>query len=251
MRIALLVLLLFASPARAAPDIAGIGFHPRPGATLPLDAPFRDEDGRAIRLGDILHGRPAIIALGYYHCPNLCGVVRADLFSALARSGLRAGTDYSVVALSIDPTETVRDAAAAKAGDLARFAMPGAAGAWHFLTGRSEAVQQAVGYASRWDEQLKQFMHPVGVVVATPAGIVSSYVLGVGYTPGDLRAAVRAADLARVVQPLSPILLLCFHFDPATGRYSLAILRVLQLAGVLTVLVIGGLLAALQWRPRA
>jgi len=111
-------------------------------------------------------------------------------------------------------------------------------------------VQQAVGDTSRWDDQLKQYMHPVGVVVATPAGIVSSYVLGVGYTPGDLRAAVRAADLSRVVQPLSPILLLCFHFDPATGRYSLAILRVLKLAGVFTVLAIGGMLAALQWRPR-
>jgi protein SCO1/2 len=250
--ILLLLLLVLARPAwAAAPDIAGIGFHPHPGAALPLDATFTDEAGRAVRLRDILHGRPVLLALGYYHCPNLCGVVRADLFAALAESGLHAGADYSVVALSIDPAETASDAAAAKAGDLARYATPGAASAWHFLTGPSDAVQRVIGYTSRWDDQLKQFLHPVGVVVATPAGIVSSYVLGVGYTPGDLRAAVRAADLARVVQPLSPILLLCFHFDPTTGRYSLAILRVLKLAGVLTVLVIGGLLAALQWRPRA
>jgi protein SCO1/2 len=250
MRLLLLLLLALTTPAWAAPEVAGLGFYPHPGAALPLDAAFTDDNGRAVHLGDVLQGRPVILALGYYHCPNLCGVVRADLFSALANSGLRAGADYSVVALSIDPAETAKDATSAKAGDLALYATPGAATAWHFLTGRSETVQQAVGYTSRWDDRLKQFMHPVGVVVATPGGIVSSYVLGVGYTPQDLRAAVRAADLSRVVQPLSPILLLCFHFDPTTGRYSLAILRVLQLAGVFTVLVIGGLLAALRWRPQ-
>lgn len=188
--IALLALfLLIATPACAAPDVAGLGFYPHPGATLPLDAPFTDEHGRAVHLRDLLNGRPAILALGYYHCPNLCGVVRDDLFSALAASGLRAGTDYSVVALSIDPTETAKDAAIAKAGDLARYPTAGAAQGWHFLTGQSDAVQQAVGYTSRWDDQLKQFMHPVGVVVATPGGLVSSYLLGVGYTPQDLHAA--------------------------------------------------------------
>lgn len=245
------LLLLLASPAWATPDVAGLGFHTHPGAVLPLDAAFTDDHGRAVRLRDVVQGRPAILALGYYHCPNLCGVVRADLFSALAHTGLHAGVDYSVVALSIDPAETAKDAASAKAGDLSLYATPGASDAWHFLTGRSDAVQRAVGYTSRWDDQLKQYMHPVGVVVATPGGIVSSYVLGVGYTPQDLRAAIRAADLSRVVQPLSPVLLLCFHFDPTTGRYSLAILKVLKLAGVVTVLVIGGLLAALQWRPQA
>ena len=244
----LLLLLACAVPARAAPNLADLSFQPHPGAALPRDAAFLDDMGHAVKLGALLRDRPGIVTLGYYHCPNLCGVVRDDLFSALQRSGLVAGHDYAVVALSIDPHETANDAAAAKRDDIARYDVPGAAAGWHFLTGDSTAVAHAVGYRSRWDPALQQFMHPVGVVVTTPGGIVSSYLLGVGYTPDALRAALQRAAAAFVAPPPSPVLLLCFHYDASTGRYTLAIERVLRLFALLTVATVGGLLALLHAR---
>jgi protein SCO1 len=247
MRFCLLFVLL-AAPAFAAPDVGGIAFEPHPGATVPRDAAFADEAGRRVRLGDVLGDHAAVLALGYYHCPNLCGTVRADLFAALAATGLQPGVDYRAVLLSIDPAETPAQAAVAKSGDMARAAVPGAEAGWRFLTGPSAAVAESVGYRARWDTRLQQFLHPAGIVVLTPAGAVSSYLLGVGYDAATLRHAIRQAQTAQVAAPPSPILLLCFHYDAGTGRYTLAIERVLQGAAVLAVASIAGLLTLLHRR---
>ena len=198
-----------------------------------------------MRLADLFGGKPLILALGYFHCPNLCSVVRADLFDALRASGMTAGRDYALVALSIDPSETSADAAAAKADDLQRYPSPGAEQNWHFLTGTADAVQavaDAVGFHDRFDPELKQFVHPVGIVFATPAGVVSSYLLGVGYQPADVRLGVTRAESGSIAAAALPVLLLCYHYDPTTGRYTLAIMKLLRLAAAITVLTIGGTL---------
>jgi protein SCO1 len=106
------------------PDFSGISFEQRLGAPLPLQTTFHDEDGRDVRLADF-GGKPMIPALVYFRCPNICGVVRADLFDALRRSGMTAGRDYSLVAISIDPAETSADAKAAKADEVHRYEVSG------------------------------------------------------------------------------------------------------------------------------
>jgi protein SCO1 len=195
-----------------------------------------------VRLSDLTQGRPLILTLGYFQCPNLCSIVRADLFHALGKSGLVGGRDYTLVALSIDPSETDTDAATAKAEDIARFPADGAQRGWHFLTGPVATVQTiaaAVGFRDRFDPQLKQFIHPSGIVFTTPAGVVSSYLLGVGYEPGDVRVAVTRANRGTVAAAASPILLICYDYDQTTGRYTLAIMKLLRLAGAITVLTVG------------
>ncbi len=232
-------------------DAADYAFVQKPGSSLPLDAVVMDQDGHSARIGDLLKGRPSILALGYFHCPNLCTVVRDDLFEALSRSGLQAATDYTLVVMSIDPTETTADAVAAFADDKARYPLTGSEVGWHFVTGDAAtiaAVSQAVGFRSRYDVHLRQFLHPAGIVIATPQGRVSGYVLGVGYGAGDLRAAVTLASSGGLARAAMPILLLCFHYDEATGRYSLAVMKVLRLAGIVTIMVIGGTVLLLRRR---
>ncbi len=233
------------------PDVSGLGFTPHPGAVLPAAAGLRDRNGRVVRLGTLLRARPALILLGYYHCPNLCGSERDDLFAALQHSGLVAGADYQVIVLSIDPHETPADADAAWREDAARYRLAGGDAGRHYLTGDSTPVARTVGYAARWDDTLRQFIHPLGVVVATQGGVVSAYLPGLGYTPEAVQGAVRRAAAAFVAPPPAPVLLLCFHYDASTGRYTLAITRVLRLAGLLTVAGIAGLLTLLHLRrPR-
>ena len=250
----LALLLLVALPCRAAaPDTSGIAFHQHPGAAVPLDAPFTDWDGRATTLRALMGGRPTVLLLGYFHCPSLCGIVRDDAFNALAGVGLDTPGEYRVVDLSIDPSEHTSDAATARADDLQRFPVPGADKGWHFLTGPAPAiaaVADAVGFRDRWDAQLKQFLHPAGMVVLTPAGTVASYALGVGYPAADLRGALMRARDGAISAAASPILLLCFHFDSTTGRYSLEVLKLLQLAGGLTVATIAVLLFVLHRHRR-
>jgi protein SCO1/2 len=246
--IALLLMLLSSRPGQAATDLSAFAYDQHQGARLPLAATFRDASGHATTLGQALDHRPTILALGYFHCPNLCGLVRDDLTHALA--SLDAPANYSLIVLSIDPSETPADASSAQQADAARFEP---AADWHYLTGSAQAIQSVadtVGFKTRFDAANKQFLHPAGLVFLTPAGTVSSYLLGLGYKPSDVGLGItRAAD--GVTARALPILLLCFHYDPTTGRYTLAILRVLQVAGAITALVIGGtiMLALRRERP--
>ena len=170
---------------------------------------------------------------------------------ALAESGLRSGTDYRFIFVAIDPAETPLAAAAALAADQAHHPLPGDPAATQYLTGPATALASAVGFPSRYDTMLKQFLHPSGIIVLTPDGVVSSYLLGIGYTAQDMRAAVVQAG-QRVVAPpdANPILLLCFHYDSTTGRYTLAVMKVLRLFAGLTVVAAVGTVVYLRRAER-
>lgn len=242
--LALAFLLLPATGHARLPDLSAYRWVQHPGAHLPLHDVLRDESARQIRLADLSQGRPLILAFGYYHCPNLCGLARGTLLTAIGATSFVAGRDYNLAVISIDPNETAADARTAKAADLASYPLPGAALNWHYLTGDQKslaAFTNAVGYEGSFDAALKQFIHPTGLVVVTPAGRVSSYLLGLGYQPGDLRIAVAQASQGTIRSAAVPVLLLCFHYDATTGRYTLSILKLLKLAAALTVATIAGL----------
>jgi len=202
-------------------------------ATAEDDPGFRQDPGAFVPLGDLLQGKPAALALIYYHCPNLCGTVLADFLSAIQQRGLVAGKDYQLLVMSIDPADKPADAEEAKARNLASFPLPGAEASWHFLTADAE-VEKAVGYTARFDRESRQFYHPAGIVLLTPQGRVSSYLLGVGYSPRQVADGLRAAGRGNIAAKSAPeVRLFCFRYDPATGRFSLVILRALQLIGAL------------------
>jgi len=237
-RFILLVLLLLAPrpvDAGSTPNLTGIAYEQRNGAALPLNAALRDDDGQIVRLGGILHGRPLVLTLGYFRCASLCSVVRANLLAALEQTNLVAGRDYSFAAVSIDPLETTQDASTIKAKELAAHSVfePGEL---HFLTGERDAVTnlaEAVGFKSRALQE-NRFAHPLGVVLVSPSGIVSGYLLGITYPPDDLRLGLHRAAEGKIAPAESPLLLLCYDFDAATGRYTFAIMKVLQLVSAAT-----------------
>ena len=249
----LFVCLLLPQGARSASTPGPLAFvwQQHPGAEVPLNTMLRDEHGQDYRLGDAFGRVPVILDLGYYHCPALCGIVRADLIEALRSSGL-APSDYVLVAISIDPSETPTDASKAETTDLGLLG-DGRPPAWHYLTGPSDAVDAvaaAVGFRDRYDPRYRQFLHPTGLTILTANGVVSSYLLGVGYNGGDLRTAILRARGGLVAQAGLPVLLLCFHYDPSTGHYTLAIIKLLRLMGGLTIVTLGGLLFLLHRHRR-
>ena len=251
MRILALLVVLLAGPAWAkAPVLDDISFDQRLGATVPLDVILRREDGSPTTFGAAMGDRPVVLALGYFHCTTLCGIVRDDLLNGLAESGLRSGTDYTLLVVSIDPDETAADATAARATESARYPLPGDASGVHYLTGSVASIEQAVGFRAKFEAATKQFLHPAGLVFLTRSGQVSGYLMGVGYKPGDLRAGITRAGAGGVEKAALPILLLCFHFDPDTGRYTLAVMRLLQIGGVLTVLTVAGTIGLAMKRER-
>ena len=219
-----------------------IGFDQNLDQHMPFDVPFTDEAGKSVQLGDYFGSKPVVLAFVYYDCPMLCTQVLNSLASTLDVLSLQPGRDFDIVTISFDPREKPPLAAAKKAAYLKRYARPGADAAWHFLTGGQDSIARATraaGFRFVWDEGLKQFAHPTGIIVLTPDGRFARYLYGIEYGPRDLRFALVDASAGKVGSPIDSFLLYCYHYDPMTGRYGLAIMRVIRAAGAATVLALG------------
>jgi protein SCO1 len=244
-----------APPAAEAPRILReVGFDQHLGDTVPLDAVFRDESGRAVKLGDYFGRRPVVLSLAYYGCPMLCTVTLNGLASALDVLAFDPGRDFEVVTVSFEPKETPELAAAKKAAYLRRYKRPGAAGAWHFLTGDAAAIRRltgAVGFRYAWDERTKQYAHASGVMVLTADGRLARYLYGVEYAPKDLRFAIVEASQGRILSPVDRLLLYCYHYDPELGRYGKSVMAILRVAAVLTLGALGAMIFGLRRRDTA
>jgi len=241
-------------PAGISPnELKQVSFEQNLGVQVPLDLPFRDETGRAVQLSQYFTGRPVVLALVYYECPMLCVQALNGLVKSLKVLALEPGRDYAIVTVSFNPEETPAQAAAKKDEYVARLKRPGAADAWHFLTGTEASIRlltDTVGFHYVYDAATKQFAHPTGMIVLTPEGKTSKYVYGIDYGPRDLRLALVEASDHKVGTPVDRLLLYCYHYDPTTGKYGLVLMNVLRLAGVLTVAMIGGFILLMRRREK-
>ncbi len=231
-----------------------IGFDQNLNKQVPLDAMFKDEAGRTVRLGDYFGTRPVVLVFAYFDCPMLCTQVINGLASALDVLSLEPGKDFEIVTVSFDPRDTPATAAAKKANYIARYKRPGASDAWHFLTGDQPSIDrltEAAGYRYVWDKDTNQFAHPTGVIVLTPDGRLARYLFGIEYGPRDLRYALVEASNGRVGTPVDTLLLYCFHYDPETGRYGLAIMRTMRAAGAATVLALVSFIVVMVRREKS
>lgn len=212
---------------------------------VPLNLTFRSEKGRRVTLGEFFRGKPVILTLVYYQCPMLCTQVLNGLLRAMKDMKMTPGEDYEVVSVSIDPTETPVLADAKHILYAGLYGRPAAVEGWHFLTGEESQIKRladAVGYHYAYDPASKQYAHPSAIIVLTPEGRVSRYFYGISYNERDLRLGLVEASAGRIGTPVDSVLLFCFHYDPATGKYGLLISRVIQVAGTLTALGLGALI---------
>lgn len=254
---ALIALLLAAATSRAEDQrpaiLREIGFDQKLGATLPLETSLVDEAGRDVRLGDYFRGRPVVLSLNYFDCPMLCTVSLNGLAGALASLSFDAGKEFEIVTVSFDPRDTPAAARAKKEAFLQRYRRSGAAEGWHFLTGSRPSIDRltrAVGFRYAWDDETKQFAHPSGVLVLTPDGRIARYLYGIEYAPKDLRLALVEASRGTIGTPLDQAVLYCFQYDPATGRYGAAIMRIVRIGGGLTAVSLAAFVALMLRRER-
>jgi protein SCO1 len=230
-----------------------IGFDQNLDQHVPLDTTWRDESGKTVRLGDYFGKRPVILLFAYYDCPMLCTQVINGLSSALGVLSLKPGRDFEIVTVSFNPKDTPETASAKKAVYIERYKQPNASASWHFLTGDQPSIDrltEAAGFRYVWDKDTQQFAHPTGVIVLTEDGRLARYLFGIEYVPRDLRYALVEASEGRVGTPVDALLLYCFHYDPTTGRYGVAIMRTVRLAGAATVLAIGSFIVVMVRKER-
>jgi protein SCO1/2 len=262
-------LLGAARPAYAqglAPDDAGDPANAKPGLLqqvgidqhlnqqIPLHLVFNDETGREVPLGEFFGKRPVILAMVYYECPMLCTQVLNGLVSALGVMKFDAGREFDVVAVSINPKETPALAAQKKQVYLDRYKRPQSADGWHFLTGKEENIRQlaaAVGFRYAFDPQIQQYAHGAGVELLTPKGIISKYFYGIEFSARDIRFGVIEASDEHIGTPIDDVLLLCYHYDPTTGKYGAAAIDAVRVGGVVTLVALLSFMVISLRRERA
>lgn len=245
-----------AAPRFADPLAAKAGIDQRLDGPVPLDLVFRDEQGRSVTLQKYFDGRPVLLALVYYNCDRVCPLVLEGLARSLRPLDFRAGEHYRVVAVSIDPAEGPETAAEKKRVLTARHFRDGAAGGWHLLTGEQQAIDslaRAVGFrytANHSARPAERFIHAAATLVITPEGKIARYFYGFDYPPRELRLSLVEASANRIGTAIDQLVLLCYAYDPAQGKYTLSILNVLRVSGAATALALGGFLVLSMRRER-
>ncbi len=218
-----------------------IGVDQNIGAQIPFDLDFSDEAGKRVHLGDFFQGKPVILSLVYYECPMLCSMTLNGLVKSLRPLTLNIGEDFEVVTVSFDPAETPALAAAKKAAYVKDYGRPGAVAGWHFLTGSASSIERltsSAGYRYQWDSDTKQWAHVSAILILTPEGKVSQYLYGIEFSARDMRLSLIQASHNKLGKTVDRILLYCYHYNPATGRYGLVIMSIVRIAGVATVLAV-------------
>ncbi|MFN7945383.1 MAG: cytochrome c oxidase subunit II [Blastocatellia bacterium] len=251
---ALMIIVLLCGGAAQAQNerpqlLKQVGIDQRLNAQVPLDLVFRDEEGRTVRLGDYFNGKPVVLSLAYYKCPMLCTQVLNGLTGSLKTLAFDIGNQYNVITVSFNPRDSSNLAAAKKEAYLLRYNRPGAERGWHFLTGDEpsiKALTDAVGFHYAYDEKLDQYAHASGIMLLTPQGRIARYFYGIEYKPLDLRLGLIEAAQNKIGSPVDQLLLFCYHYDPASGKYGPVVMNILRLGGIITVLLIAGLILLLK-----
>jgi protein SCO1/2 len=249
------------SAAQVKPSyLAHAGIDQRLGQALPMATVWTDETGRSAPLGTWFNGKPVVLAEVYYRCAMLCPQVMHGLAAGLKQTTLTVGKDYNVLVFSIDPADSVNDAVSEKNDFLREAGWTGNAqanGAVHFLTGPQpsiDAVAGATGFhfvrVPGPDGKMDQFAHSSVVMFATPEGRVSRYLSGIDYQPRDLRMALLQASEKKISSPVDLLILYCCNYVPAAGKYTVSIVRVLGLAGMLSMVIVAGMIVLLTRKPK-
>jgi protein SCO1/2 len=152
--------------------LAGVGIEEHLDAKLPLDAAFKDENGKDVKLGDYFDGKhPVILNLIYFNCPMLCSLVVNGMVDGLKELDWGAGQEFNIVTVSFNPLETPALAKLKQQNYLKYYARPSAEAGWHFLTGPQDSITrltQTIGFDYKWDAQRQQFAHAAAIYMISP-----------------------------------------------------------------------------------
>ena len=224
-----------------------VGFEPKLGQALPLDAVLTDETGASLPLGSYFAGasakRPVLMVFYYQSCPMLCSLQLESVVASLKGTKYVVGRDFTFLAVSMDPNDTVEGSVKAKRKITNAYGQSGSEAGFHFLTGSAEEVKKVTagaGYRYYWDEDSKQWAHATGVLLMAPDGRMARYLPGIEPFPRDLQFALLEASEGQIGTLVDRAVLYCYQYNEASGRYGAAIMRTLRLSAVGTMILLAG-----------
>lgn len=223
-------------------ELQGVGIHEKLGDQLPLDLAFTDSTGKTVYLGDYFNqSKPVIVNFVYFECPMLCTLALNGTTDVLKQLEFTPGDQFNLVTISFNHRETADLAAGKKASYIKELGKPQAAEGWHFLVGEEPAIRQAAGAAGfgfKWVPEQEQYAHESALFVMTPDGRFSQALKGIAYDARTLRLALVEASGGKIGSVSEQLLMYCFSYDPHTGKYGPAAMKIMRLGGAMTVTVL-------------
>lgn len=243
------ILFFFASPDLFAQkvidnpsELKKIDVKEHLGDTIPLDLEFIDETGKTVTLRQYFKpGRPVLLTLAYYNCPMLCTLILNGISDGMKQVAFEPARDYQIVTVSIDPRETYTLAASKKENYAREFGKPGIRDGWAFLVGKEEnsrKLADAVGFSYFYDSKNDQYAHPAVSYMISPEGKITRYLYGMEFREVDLRLGLLEAAKGQIGSTVDRLILSCYHYDPASKRYTLFAMNIMRLGGAVTVVVL-------------
>jgi protein SCO1/2 len=232
-------------------DSVGIDQHLN--EQLPMDVVFTDETGQSHKLGDYFGQRPVLLQIIQFGCEKLCTLELNGMCRAANGCALQPGRDYDILTISFDAREKPALGMSKKMNYTSQINRDGVAAAWHFLTGSQasiDALTKAVGFRYAYDAPRDQFVHAGALMIVTPDGRLSKYLYGAEYAPNDLRLSVADAGQSKIGSLSESFLLYCFHYDPDTGKYTVAVRNLLRLFAGITLTALVGFISIQFMRER-
>ena len=233
--------------------LSKVGMTQNLNAQIPPDLVFRDEAGKAVRIGDFFGQKPIVLSLVYFDCPALCTEVLNGELRTMKAISLDLGKDFDAVTVSFEPKDTPALARAKRDVYIGQYGRPGAEDHWHFLTGNQQSIDaltNAAGFHYAYDSSIRQYAHAAAILVLTPDGRIDRYFYGVIYPARDVRLGLVEASEGKIGSLTDHALLYCYQYDPMTGKYGVVVMNVLRAAGGLTVLILGIFMILMFLRER-
>jgi protein SCO1/2 len=230
-----------------------VGIYPVLGTPVPLELEFVNADGKSVRLADLMNDKPVLLHLVYYECPMLCRLSSDGMMAGLAAVSLEPGKDFSIITVSFDPREGPELSRRARALAIDRIGREPVESGWQFLTGTESAIAKlcdSVGFKYAWDDKTSQYAHASGVFALTPDGKLSRFLSGVEFSPRDLRLSLVEASENKIGTAADQVLLMCYMYDPTTGKYGFAVISAIRALGVATVGVMAASIFVMLRRER-
>lgn len=251
--VSLSVLLSFSSLARdnMAKELEHIGVEEHLDGPLPLDALFKNHEGNMVRLGDFFGTKPVLLVLGYHTCPTVCTMIQNAAATSIKDIAWTVGKEFSVVVLSIDPTDTPETAQKRRLGIMAEYGR--SKEGFHYLTGNKteiDRVAKATGFQYEFDEPRHVYAHPSLIMVAKPNGQMARYLYGLQFDANDVRMSLMEAANGKSLSTIEQVILYCFHFDPNAGKYVLMARRVMQVGGAISAVFLFSIIGVLLLREK-
>ena len=246
---------LFAQTSADQPRLPGkVAIAQKLGSQVPLDLMFRDERGEVVRLREFFgRERPVVLNFVYFQCPMLCPMTMDGTVNSLTQLKFDIGKDFDVITVSIDPRDKPQTAAEMKDKYVKRYGRLSAASGWHFLTGHVGAIKalaDSVGFQYAYDTTTDQFAHAAVLLVLTPDGRTSRYFYGFEHKPRDLRLGIVEASGGKIGTAADQFLLLCYHYDPAVGKYGRSAMLFVRAGGLTTVALLAGFIVVMVRREQ-